>query len=81
MCNPSARVQNNVLWRHIWKEFTFLLFCSLHFLGTARIFENPFRKTTKTLFAPHRIAEVAQSKAVSPAPRTMTSPYNSGSDG
>ena len=40
---------------------------------------KPFRKATKTLLAPHLIAEVAQSKAVSPAPRTTTFPCNSGS--
>ena len=37
--------------------------------GTARMLTNPFLKTTKTRFAPHLRAEVAQSKAVSPAPR------------
>ncbi|CAG0921809.1 unnamed protein product [Notodromas monacha] len=43
--------------------------------GTARMLVKPLRKTTKTLLAPHRRAEVAQSKAVSPAPRTMTLPW------
>ena len=46
--------------------------------GTARILVKPFLNTTKTRFAPLRSAEVAQSKAVSPAPRTITVPYNSG---
>ena len=39
---------------------------------------NPFLKTTKTLLAPQRRAEVAQSKAVSPAPSTMTLPCRLG---
>lgn len=39
---------------------------------------KPRLKTTKTLLAPHLRAEVAQSKAVSPAPRTMTLPYSEG---
>ena len=42
--------------------------------GTARIFVKPLRKATKTRRAPHRNAEVQQSNAVSPAPRTMTLP-------
>lgn len=46
--------------------------------GTALMFVNPFRKMTKTRRAPHRMADVAQSKAVSPAPRTTTLPYNCG---
>jgi len=33
----------------------------------------------KTFLAPHRRAEVAQSKAVSPAPRTITLPRRDGS--
>lgn len=49
--------------------------------GTARIFELPLRKTTKTFLAPHRKADVAQSNAVSPAPRTITFPCNDGSWG
>ncbi len=47
--------------------------------GTALMLTNPFRNTTKTLLAPHLKAEVAQSKAVSPAPRTTTVPNNLGS--
>lgn len=47
--------------------------------GTARTLVKPFRKTTKTFRAPHRRAEVAQSKAVSPAPRTITLPRRDGS--
>lgn len=47
--------------------------------GTARMLVNPFLKTTKTFFAPHLSAEVAQSKAVSPAPRTTTFPRREGS--
>ena len=39
---------------------------------------NPFLKITNTLRAPHRRAEVQQSKAVSPHPRTMTFPNSSG---
>ena len=35
--------------------------------GTARMLTNPLRNTTKTLLAPQRRADVAQSKAVSPA--------------
>jgi hypothetical protein len=35
---------------------------------------NPFLNTTNTLLAPHLNAEVAQSKAVSPAPSTITLP-------
>ena len=46
--------------------------------GTARIFELPLRNTTNTLRAPHLRADVAQSNAVSPAPRTITLPYNVG---
>jgi len=42
--------------------------------GTARMLVNPLRNTTKTLDAPQRSAEVAQSNAVSPAPNTMTTP-------
>jgi hypothetical protein len=55
----------------------------MHFItssGTARMLVNPLRNTTKTLDAPHRSAEVAQSNAVSPAPRTMTFPAICGSD-
>lgn len=47
--------------------------------GTARTLLNPFLKTTKTRFAPQRNADVAQSKAVSPAPKTTTVPCNAGS--
>ena len=47
--------------------------------GTALMLMKPFLKTTKTLLAPHLRAEVAQSKAVSPAPRTITVPCSSGS--
>lgn len=47
--------------------------------GTARMLVNPFLKTTNTRRAPQRRAEVAQSKAVSPAPRTITVPRSSGS--
>ena len=43
--------------------------------GTARILLNPLRNTTNTLRAPQRRAEVAQSKAVSPAPSTTTVPW------
>lgn len=39
---------------------------------------KPFLKHTYTLLAPQRRAEVAQSNAVSPAPRTITTPFNSG---
>lgn len=39
---------------------------------------NPFLKQTYTLLAPQRRAEVAQSNAVSPAPKTITAPLNSG---
>ena len=42
--------------------------------GTALMPWNPFRNTTKTRLAPHLSAEVAQSNAVSPAPRTITVP-------
>ena len=41
---------------------------------------NPLRKTTKTLLAPQRKAEVAQSKAVSPAPKTITVPCSDGNE-
>lgn len=44
------------------------------------MFVNPFLNTTKTLLAPHLSADVAQSKAVSPAPRTMTLPWRRGRD-
>lgn len=47
--------------------------------GTARMFVKPFLNTTNTRFAPHRRADVAQSKAVSPAPRTRTTPLTEGS--
>lgn len=40
---------------------------------------NPFLKMTNTLRAPQRRADVQQSKAVSPHPRTMTFPNRSGS--
>lgn len=46
--------------------------------GTALMLVNPFLKTTNTLLAPQRSADVAQSKAVSPAPRTMTTPDRDG---
>ena len=46
--------------------------------GTARMFVKPLRKTMKTLRAPHRRADVAQSNAVSPTPSTITLPYSSG---
>ena len=39
---------------------------------------KPFLKITKTLQAPHLRADVAQSKAVSPAPKTMTLPWSCG---
>lgn len=42
--------------------------------GTALILVNPFLKTTNTRRAPQRKADVAQSKAVSPAPSTITVP-------
>ena len=47
--------------------------------GTARMLVKPFLKTTKTFLAPHLKAEVAQSKAVSPAPSTITLPCSGGS--
>lgn len=47
--------------------------------GTARTLLKPFLNTTKTLLAPQRSADVAQSNAVSPAPKTMTVPYSAGS--
>ena len=40
---------------------------------------KPFRNTTNTFLAPHLNADVAQSIAVSPAPNTITIPYNLGS--
>uniref|UniRef100_A0A1B0B868 Uncharacterized protein n=1 Tax=Glossina palpalis gambiensis TaxID=67801 RepID=A0A1B0B868_9MUSC len=43
--------------------------------GTALMPEEPLRNTTKTRLAPQRSADVAQSKAVSPAPKTMTLPH------
>lgn len=46
--------------------------------GTALTLVNPFLKTTNTLLAPHLKAEVAQSKAVSPAPSTITLPRREG---
>lgn len=42
--------------------------------GTALILTKPFLKTTNTRRAPQRKADVAQSKAVSPAPSTITAP-------
>ena len=39
---------------------------------------KPFLKTTYTFLAPQRSADVAQSKAVSPAPRTMAVPVMDG---
>ena len=47
--------------------------------GTALMVVKPFLNTTKTLRAPQRSAEVAQSKAVSPAPSTITEPCSWGS--
>lgn len=46
--------------------------------GTALMLVNPRLKITNTLLAPQRNAAVAQSNAVSPAPKTITFPYNSG---
>lgn len=46
--------------------------------GTALMLVNPFLKMTNTLRAPQRRADVQQSKAVSPHPRTMTFPNSSG---
>ena len=46
--------------------------------GTALMLVKPLRKTTNTRLAPHLKAEVQQSKAVSPAPSTMTLPDNCG---
>lgn len=46
--------------------------------GTALMLVNPFLNITNTFRAPQRSAEVQQSKAVSPHPRTMTFPNNSG---
>ena len=48
--------------------------------GTALMFVKPLRKTTNTFLAPQRRAEVAQSKAVSPAPSTTTVPDSCGRD-
>ena len=47
--------------------------------GTARMLVNPFLNTTNTRLAPHLKAEVQQSNAVSPAPRTITFPESFGS--
>ena len=47
--------------------------------GTALILLKPLRNTIKTFLAPHRKADVAQSKAVSPAPSTITLPCTLGS--
>lgn len=47
--------------------------------GTALMLVNPFLNTTYTLLAPHLRADVAQSKAVSPAPSTITLPDSWGS--
>ena len=46
--------------------------------GTALMLVKPFLKTTNTFFAPHRRADVAQSKAVSPAPSTIAVPRSLG---
>ena len=46
--------------------------------GTARILLKPFLKATNTFLAPHLKADVAQSNAVSPAPKTTTIPVNLG---
>ena len=48
--------------------------------GTALMFVKPFLKMTNTFFAPQRRADVAQSKAVSPAPSTITVPRSTGRD-
>lgn len=37
---------------------------------------NPLRKTTVTLSAPILKADLAQSRAVSPIPKTTTCPFN-----
>ena len=42
------------------------------------ITDIPFLKATNTLRAPQRRAEVAQSNAVSPAPKTITLPWSCG---
>jgi hypothetical protein len=42
------------------------------------MFVKPRLKTTKTFLAPQRKADVAQSNAVSPAPKTIAVPYNLG---
>ena len=47
--------------------------------GTARIPVNPLRNAIVTREAPQRRADVAQSMAVSPAPRTTTRPLMVGS--
>ena len=46
--------------------------------GTGLIVVKPFLNVRNTRFAPHRRADVAQSKAVSPAPSTITFPWSSG---
>jgi len=46
--------------------------------GTARMLVKPLRKTMKTLRAPHRNADVAQSNAVSPTPSTIALPCSTG---
>lgn len=46
--------------------------------GTALMLVKPLLKQTYTLLAPQRRAEVAQSNAVSPAPKTITTPLSTG---
>ena len=65
-----------MIYRSIWKVCRDMLTSS----GTALMFVKPFLKMTNTLFAPQRRADVAQSKAVSPAPSTITVPRSSGRD-
>ena len=46
--------------------------------GTALMLVKPFLNIIYTFFAPHRRADVAQSNAVSPTPKTITFPYTLG---
>lgn len=93
--NNAAVFHVDLAWRRERKELALLFlsgfhlkhntsqdheqFVSLASSGTARIPVNPLRKAIVTRDAPQRRAEVAQSIAVSPAPRTTTRPRIVGS--
>lgn len=72
---------HSFIWPDIHPSFHPSIHLSIHPFtssGTALMLVKPFLKQTKTLLAPHRSADVAQSNAVSPAPKTITTPLRLG---